>query len=106
VSGSPVGMRREGETKIIIMSSRLSLATAILMIGIGLAEPAWAEHFFFSTGNPDGRLGALSRRPSPGKIETETADDFALTETTVISQAVITGLIVPNTMPLASISQV
>jgi len=76
------------------------------MIGIGLAEPAWAEHFFFSTGNPDGRLGALSRRPSPGKIETETADDFALTETTVISQAVITGLIVPNTIPLASISQV
>jgi len=88
------------------MRSRLSLATAILMIGIGLAEPAWAEHFFFSTGNPDGRLGALSRRPSPGKIETETADDFALTETTVISQAVITGLIVPNTMALDSISQV
>ena len=91
---------------MIITRSRLSLATAILMIGIGLAEPAWAEHFFFSTGNPDGRLGALSRRPSPGKIETETADDFALTETTVISQAVITGLIVPNTIPLASISQV
>ncbi len=91
---------------MIIMRSRLSLATAILMIGIGLAEPAWAEHFFFSTGNPDGLLGALSRRPSPGKIETETADDFALTETTVISQAVITGIIVPNTLPLASISQV
>ena len=91
---------------MIIMRSRLSLATGILMIGIGLAEPAWAEHFFFSTGNPDGRLGALSRRPSPGKIETETADDFALTETTVISQAVITGLIVPNTMALDSISQV
>ena len=88
------------------MRSRLSLAIAILMIGIGLAQPAWAEHFFFSTGNPDGRLGALSRRPSPGKIETETADDFALTETTVISQVVITGLIVPNTLPLASISQV
>ncbi len=91
---------------MIIKRSRLNLATAILMIGIGLAEPAWAEHFFFSTGNPDGRLGALSRRPSPGKIETETADDFALTETTVISQAVITGLIVPNTMALDSISQV
>ena len=91
---------------MIIKRSRLSLATAILMIGIGLAEPAWAEHFFFSTGNPDGRLGGLSRRPSPGKIETETTDDFALTETTVISQAVITGLIVPNTLPLASISQV
>ena len=89
-----------------MMRSRLSLATAILMIGIGLAEPARAEHFFFSTGNPDGRLGAVSRRPSAGKIETETADDFALTETTVISQAVITGLIVPTTTPLASINQV
>src|SRR5256712_4579817 len=102
----PSRNEKRRRTKMIIMRSRLSLATAILMIGIGLAEPAWAEHFFFSTGNPDGRLGALSRRPSPGKIETETADDFALTETTVISQAVITGLIVPNTMPLASISQV
>jgi hypothetical protein len=87
------------------MRSRLSSAIAILMIGIGLAEPAWAEHFFFSTGNPDGRLGALARRPNLG-IETETADDFALTETTVISQAVITGISVPGTRPLASISQV
>src|SRR5207249_2404604 len=103
----PSRNEKRRRTKMIIMRSRLSLATAILMIGIGLAEPAWAEHFFFSTGNPDGRLGALSRRPSPGKIETETADDFALTETTVISQAVITGLIVvPNTMALDSISQV
>src|SRR5262249_21817537 len=88
------------------MRSRLSSATAILILGIGIAAPAWAEHYFFSTGNPDARLGALSRRPSLGKIETETADDFALTETTVISQAVITGLIVPQTTPLGSISQV
>src|SRR2546426_11362921 len=102
----PSRNEKRRRTKMIIMRSGLSLATAILMIGIGLAEPAWAEHFFFSTGNRDGRVGALSRVPSPGKIETETADDFALTETTVISHAVITGLIVPNTMPLASISQV
>src|SRR5213595_1762906 len=102
----PSRNEKRRRTKMIITRSRLSLATAILMIGIGLAEPARAEHFFFSTGSPDGRLGALSRRPSPGKIETETADDFALTETTVISQAVITGIIVPNTLPLASISQV
>src|SRR5262245_32084343 len=88
------------------MRSRLSSATAILILGIGITAPAWAEHYFFSTGDPDARLGALSRRPSIGKIETETADDFALTETTAISQAVITGLIVPKTTPLANISQV
>src|SRR5437867_12104497 len=101
----PSRNEKRRRTKMIIMRSRLSLTIAILMIGIGLAQPAWAEHFFFSTGNPDGRLGALARRPNLG-IETETADDFALTETTVISQAVITGIIVPGTRPLASISQV
>src|SRR6266446_9528007 len=72
---------------------RLSLLMATLTIGLSLATPAWADHFFFSTGNTDARLGALSRRPSTGKIETETADDFVLTETTVISQATIVGLI-------------
>jgi len=53
--------------------------------------------FIVSTGNTDGRLGALSRRPSTGKVETETADDFVLNQTTVISGATITGLICPAT---------
>ena len=60
--------------------------------------------FPFSTGSPDGRLGALSRRGSLGKFETETADDFILSETTVINQATITGLI-PGAPP-ANIGQV
>ena len=64
------------------MRLRVSLIAATLIIGIWFATPAWAAPFFFSTGNPDGRLGALSRRPSPGKLETETADDFVLSETT------------------------
>src|SRR6266702_2774265 len=101
----PSRNEKRRRTKMIIKISRLNLATAILMIGIALAEPAWAEHFFFSTGNPDGRLGALSRRPSPGKIETETADDFLLTQTTVITRATFTGLIPPGTL-LANISNV
>ena len=42
-------------------------------------------------------LGALSRRPAPGKVETETADDFLLQETTVIKSATITGLIPSGT---------
>jgi len=68
-----------------------------------LATPAWAGPFFFTTGNADARLGALSRSESPGKIEAETADDFVLTETTVINGATITGLI---NAPLANIANV
>jgi hypothetical protein len=70
-----------------------------------LATPLLAAQFSFSTGSPNGQLGALSRRPSPGKVETETADDFVLTETTVIKSATITGLI-PVGMPLGNITEV
>ena len=84
------------------MRLRVSLVSAAITAGV-LAAPAWADPFFFTTGNPDGRLGALSRSASPGKIETETADDFILTETTVIRGATITGLI---NAPLANVSNV
>src|SRR5712691_567036 len=87
------------------MRLRVSLIAATLIIGIGLATPAWADSFFFSTGNPDGKLGALSRRPSIGKVETETADDFLLTQATFITRATFTGLI-PVGTPLANISNV
>ena len=39
------------------MTLRLSLVAAF---GLWLAAPAWSESFFFSTGNPDGKLGALT----------------------------------------------
>src|SRR5438046_8532795 len=84
------------------MRSRTSLAAAMITAGV-LATPAWAGPFSFTTGNTDGLLGALSRSESTGKIETETADDFILTETTVINAATITGLI---NAPLANISNV
>ena len=58
-----------------------------------------------NTGNPDGKLGALSRRPSANKVETETADDFVLKQATVLTGATITGLISPTT-PLANIANV
>src|SRR6266705_601053 len=87
------------------MRFRVSLIAATLTVGVWLATPAWADIFSFSTGSPDGRLGALSRRPSLGKIETETADDFVLQQTTVITRATITGLI-PLGTPLANITQV
>lgn len=76
-----------------------------LTVGMWLATPASAGPFFFSTDSPDGRLGALSGPASPGKIETETADDFLLQQTTVITRATITGLI-PLGTPLDHIGQV
>jgi hypothetical protein len=44
-------------------------------------------------------MGAASRRASPGKLETETADDFTLDQTTVIRQATIIGLVPTGTQP-------
>src|SRR5712691_12503595 len=87
------------------MRLRVSLIAATLIVGIGLATPAWADSFFFNTGDPDGKLGALSRRPSTGKVETETADDFVLTQTTVITRATFTGLI-PTGTPLTNITNI
>ena len=87
----------------IAMRLRVSLVAATLTLGVWLATPAWADTFFFSTGNPDTRLGALSQRPSP--VETETADDFVLTQTTFINRATIIGLI-PSNAPLTNISNV
>jgi hypothetical protein len=49
-----------------------------------------------------GKLGAASWRPSANKLETETTDEFALKQTTVLTGASITGLILPA-MPLANI---
>ena len=68
-------------------------------------QTATADTFTFSTGNPDGKLGSLSRPAGPGKLETETADDFILQQTTVITQATITGLI-PTGTPLANLKNV
>jgi hypothetical protein len=62
-----------------------------------IAQLATAETFSFTPGDPDGKLGALSRPASPGKIETETADDFVLHQTTIINKATIKGLLPADT---------
>jgi hypothetical protein len=91
------------QRKLVI--SRGGLIGAALVLTASLAMPAWAATFSFATGSANGLLGALSRRPSPGKVETETADDFLLQETTVITRATVTGLI-PAGTPLERISDV
>jgi hypothetical protein len=80
------------------------LLVLVAMLFSGTASAQNSE-LIVSTGNPDGKLGALSRRPSADKLETETADDFVLNQTTVISGATIIGLISPAT-PLANITNV
>ena len=76
----------------VSMKAYITMASvAALSVGLLIDMPAAADPFVFSTGNPDGLLGALSRPSSSGKIETETADDFVLTEATVISRATIHG---------------
>ena len=86
------------------MKFRVKLLSAmIIAAGMSLATSASAAPFSFTTGNPDGSLGAVTRNDSPGKVETETADDFILAETTVINGATITGLI---NAPVANITNV
>lgn len=88
----------------LVPAGRL-LVAATVTAGLWLATPAWADPFFFSTGTPDGLLGTLSQPASTDHLETETADDFILTETTSIAQATIVGLI-PSGTSVADISNV
>jgi hypothetical protein len=87
------------------MTFRRHLVAATLTGAVALATPAWADSFFFSTNRADGRLGSLSQPANLLKLETETADDFILPETTTIRQATIVGLI-PTGTPLSSINNV
>jgi len=84
---------------------RIPCFVTALALMLMLGATASAASFFFSTGTPDGRLGALTRPASPGKIQTEAADDFLLTEATVINGATITGII-PQGTSLANITEV
>ena len=89
------------------MKAYITMASvAALSVGLVAGVPAAADpFFFFSTGSPDGKLGSLSRPASPEGIETETADDFVLTDATVISRAIIHGLI-PSGLDVSSIQRV
>jgi hypothetical protein len=77
----------------------------VLSLAALLAMPAAANVYTFTTGSPDGRIATLSRVASTGKIQTETADDFILSQKTVLNQATFIGLI-PTGNSLSSINQV
>ena len=52
-----------------------------------------AGDLFISTGDPDGLMAMASRPSGNGKIETETADDFILGQTSQITNVSFTGLL-------------
>jgi len=85
--------------------SQVRAIVAALALTACIAAPSWADTFVFETGSPTNQFASLSRRPSPGKAETETADDFPLQEPTVITGAKIFGLI-PLGTPVENIRDV
>jgi PEP-CTERM motif len=71
----------------------LKLFIFLVLFGMVIVTPAFATSFFFSTGDPDGKIATASRPDSTSGIEIETADDFVLTSKTAINQATFTGLV-------------
>ena len=80
--------------RVLVGSKRVRLTLGLLAV-----TSLWSADFSFTTGNPDGLMGAAARRASPGRLETETADDFTLDQTTVISRATIVGLVPSGSLP-------
>jgi hypothetical protein len=80
-------------------------ACIVISLTAAFALPAAADSFSFSTGNPDGLIGTLSRPASGGVIQTETADDFILNQSTQLTSATFTGLL-PAGSPVSAITQV
>lgn len=87
--------------RLLVKASLTANSTAIGALSLLLlASEAPASSFFFSTGEPDGKIATLSRPAGSGKIQTETADDFIIvSNTTLISHAAFTGLIPSGVSP-------
>jgi len=77
------------------MNTRTLLA-ALCLGGLAGAASAADTPFAFSTGTVDGKMAAASRPSAGGAFEIETADDFVLTEHTLLTGASFTGLLMPS----------
>ena len=75
------------------MNSKTCLASVCAVFLLLAASAATATPFFFSTGDPDGKMGTASRPASGGLFGIESADDFVLSQHTTISSATFTGLL-------------
>jgi hypothetical protein len=89
---------------LIPLKARTGIAV-LAFVAVVMPLPAAADSFFFSTGNPDGRMATTTRPSGPsgsGIQETETGDDFVLTQQTSITSATFTGLI-PSTANITGV---
>jgi hypothetical protein len=92
---------------LIPLKARTGIA-ALGFAAVVMPLPAAADAFFFSTGNPDGKIATATRPESTGstaKFEIETGDDFGLTSRTLINGATFTGLLTGGST-IANIGQV
>jgi len=80
-----------------LSSQKLIMATLAVSLLCICGRAAAQQTEVTNTGTADGKLGALSRPASANKLETETADDFVLKQTTVLTGASITGLLTGGT---------
>jgi hypothetical protein len=85
------------QTETITRVRKVFVCAAMMASSLLIAQLATAATFSFTPGDPDGKVGASSRPAGPGKIETETADDFVLQQTTIINKATIKGLLPTDT---------
>jgi hypothetical protein len=73
-----------------LINSMATAGVAAFLLNTAAASPITV----FSTGNPDGKIATLSRPAgAAGVLETETADDFILGQSALISGATFTGLL-------------
>jgi len=77
---------------LIPLKARTGIA-ALAFAAVMMPLSAAADGFFFSTGDPDGKIATAARPESTGKFEIESADDFGLTSQTLIQGATFTGLL-------------
>jgi len=87
----------------------VAMSLRALFIVVGAVVLLWsgsasAVPFFFSTGDPDALIATASRPESPGKMEIESADDFAVTGANTLK---LTGASFKGLLPIgASLSTV
>ena len=80
------------------MRAKLSLASLVLVATVTAVPARAGSNYFFSTGNPDGKMATASRPGSTSQSEIETGDDFVLTADTSLTSASFTGLLPSNSL--------
>lgn len=77
------------------MMAKTSMSLAFALPFLLATTVATATPFYFSTGDPDGKIGVASR-PEGQVFEIEAADDFVLGQQTKLTTATFTGLLTGN----------